>query len=325
MMLRHLAGSLTALLLIAGCSNLPDIPGGDNEPKPLDTDVSALTGLKQDGPPDNPVYLVKIENTGGGEPQYGLNHADMVVEEFVEFDVTRLAALFYSDLPTKVGHVRSSRTTDIGLAKPVGATIVASGGADKTLDSIKSSGLSLYTYDMDSPGWSKDPAKNPPYHVLWNLKKLAETAKAGTIRSHYFEWGNGPAAGDVKKKTTSASVEFSPATTTNWRFVGGKWGRTSEHAASGQAYKADTLVVIFARVTDAGYNDAAGNPVPETVVQGSGRAVIFSGESAVEATWHKSALDSAMKFTSKATGKPVTIKPGHVWLEAAPRGGTVTY
>jgi len=109
---RHLAGALTTLLLIAGCSAVRDI-AGEPEPTPLDTKVSPLTGLKQDGPPNNPVYLVKIENTGGGEPQYGLNHADMVVEEFVEFDVTRLAAFFYSDLPTKVGHVRSTRTTDV--------------------------------------------------------------------------------------------------------------------------------------------------------------------------------------------------------------------
>src|SRR5690349_11210681 len=120
MKLRHLAGSLTGLLLIAGCSKGAD--SADAGPPPVVTNGSPLTGLQQDGPPDNPVYLVKIENTGGGEPQYGLNHADMVVEEFVEFDVTRLAAFFYSDLPTKVGHVRSTRTTDVGLAKPVDAT-----------------------------------------------------------------------------------------------------------------------------------------------------------------------------------------------------------
>jgi hypothetical protein len=291
----------------------------------VDTKVSPLTGLKQAEPPKNPLFMVKIENTGAGEPQTGLNHADFVIEELVEGGVTRLAAFFYSNLPTKVGHVRSSRTTDIGLAKPVGATIVASGGASRTLDQIKSSGLPLYTYDMGSPGYSKDPAKSAPYHVLWNLQKLAETAKAGTIKNHYFKWGNGPATGDVTKKTTSASVQFSPATTTDWRFSGGKWERTNEHAASGQGYKADTLVVIFARVTDAGYNDAAGNPVPETVVEGSGRAVIFSGDQAVEANWHKSALDDSMTFTSKAGGKEVTLKPGHVWLEAAPRGGDVTY
>ena len=99
---------MCVLLVLASCSlvnnKTGDEPAGE---APVDTRVSPLTGLKQDKPPNNPVFLVKIENTGGGEPQYGLHRADVVIEEFVEFDVTRIAALFYSDLPTKVGHVRS--------------------------------------------------------------------------------------------------------------------------------------------------------------------------------------------------------------------------
>ena len=85
------------------------------------------------------------------------------------------------------------------------------------------------------------------------------------------------------------------------------------------------MVVIFVRVTDAGYKDPAGNPVPESVVEGSGRAVIFSGGTATEATWSKPTLESSISFRSKATGKSVTLKPGHVWLEAVPRGGEVSY
>lgn len=323
---RHFAVLTAAVLLVSSCGKGGG--AGDNTAPAapsVDTKVSPLTGLKQATPPANPVYLVKIENTDGGEPQYGLNQADFVVEELVEGGITRLAAVYYSKLPTKVGHVRSSRTTDIGLAEPLGATIVASGGAPKTLKEIKASGLKLYTYDAGAPGFTKDPNKTPPYHVLWNLQTLNKTAQAGTIQAHYFDFGTGPAATDVDKKVTSASVTFSPATTTKWTLSGGKWSHSPEHAAGGEGYKADTMIVVFVRVTDAGYKDPAGNPVPESVVQGSGRAVIFTGGNATEAVWHKPTLKSSFKFTSKKTGKPVTIKPGHIWLEAVPRGGEVSY
>ena len=324
MRLRHVAASAASVLLLAACSN--GGIGGDEPPEPVEGRKSPLTGLLQEQPPNNPAFLVKIENTAGGQPQYALNDADLVVEELVEGGITRIAAIYYSKLPTKVGHVRSARTTDIGVAKPVGATIVASGGAPKTLEDIKSSGTQLFTYDAGAPGYSKDPSKSAPYHVLWDLQKLNETAKRGPVPNNpYFSFGNGPDAGDVTKKATSASVKFSDATTTDWRFAGGKWSLTKNRAAAGQDYKADTLVVIFARVAEAGYNDAAGNPVPETVLEGTGRAVIFSGDSAVEATWSKGSLDSTMSFTAKASGKPVTLKPGHVFLEAAPRGGDVTF
>jgi hypothetical protein len=324
MRLRQVAAAAASVLLLTACSN--GLGGGEEPPEPVKGRKSPLTGLLQEQPPNNPAFLVKIENTAGGQPQYGVNEADLAIEELVEGGITRLAAIYYSKLPTKVGHVRSTRTTDIGLAKPVGATIVASGGAPKTLDDIKESGTQLFTYDAGAPGYSKDPSKSAPYHVLWDIQKLNETAKRGPVPNNpYFSFGDGPASGDVTKKTTSASVTFSPATTTGWRFAGGKWTLTKSRAAAGQEYKADTLVVIFARVAEAGYNDAAGNPVPETVLEGSGRAVIFSGDSAVEATWRKGGLGGTMTFTAKSSGKPVTLKPGHVFLEAAPRGGDVKY
>jgi hypothetical protein len=321
---RLVVGLAGAALAVGGCSAGKDTSTSGESDSSVDTSVSPLTGLHQGSPPKNAAFMVKIENTASGQPQYGVDQADFVVEELVEGGVTRLAAFFYSKLPTKVGHVRSARTTDIDLAEPIDATILASGGAPKTLRKIKRSELPYFSYDMRSPGWSSDPSKHAPYHVLWNLGTLSETAKASIPPKPYFTWGDGPAASAVTKKTTRASVTFSPATTTSWALNGGEWSRSPERAAAGQAYTADTLVVIFARVEDAGYHDPAGNSVPETVVEGSGRAVIFTGSAATEATWHKEDRNATMSFRSKA-GRAITLKPGHVWLEAVPRGGSVTY
>jgi hypothetical protein len=164
-----------------------------------------------------------------------------------------------------------------------------------------------------------------PYHVLVNLQAMNQAVKrTATPTKNYFDWSKGPSADDVTKKVTSASVRFSSKTTTRWSYSGGTWHRSPERAAPGQEYKPTTVVVIFAKVVEAGYNDKAGNPVPETVVEGSGRAVIFSGDDAVEATWHKASANATMTFTSK-NGNPVGLKPGHVWMEAVPRGGTVSY
>lgn len=323
MRIAHLAGFAALVLVVSACS-----PDGDADRQPetpgVDTSVSPLTGLHQGSPPKNAVFMVKIENTPSGAPQYGLNQADFVVEQLVEGGATRLAAFFYSELPTKIGHVRSARTMDVDLAEPLDATIVASGGAPKTLRKIERSELPYYSYDKRSPGWSSDPSKPAPYHVLWDLTKLSQTAKASIPPKPYFTWGEGPATSSATKKARQASVRFSPATTTNWTYSDGTWHRSPERAAAGQTYAADTLVVIFARVEDAGYRDPAGNSVPETVIEGSGRAVIFTGSAATEAVWHKEGRNDTISFSSKS-GKAVTLKPGRIWLEAVPRGGSVTY
>jgi hypothetical protein len=316
--------------VLASCSLVGgEAPKGDEPPKgevSFSSATSPLTGLKQESAPENPVYYVKIENTNGGEPQYGANQADMMIEELVEDGATRLIGMFHSDLPAKVGHVRSARTTDIALSQPVNAAIIASGSAQKTRDDILGAKIPFYVWDWrDGAGWSTDPDKAAPYHVLLNLQSMDEAVdRTATPKQNYFSFGQGPTEDDITKRTTKAAVRFSPETTTRWTYSGGTWQRSPERAAPGQEFKTDTVVVIFAQVTEAGYNDKSGNPVPETVVEGSGRAVILGDGTATEATWQKESANSTMTFTSKA-GNALGLKPGHVWLEAVPRGGSVTY
>jgi hypothetical protein len=329
-----------ATLVLAGCSG-----GGSDDKTTPDPDestaekiveISPLNGTPMpDGRPDNPVFIVKIENTYGGEPQIGLNKADLVVEELVEGGLTRLAAFYYSALPSKVGHVRSMRTTDIGLAAPVGGQIIASGGANKTYKQITRSGTTIFSEDKGAPGFSSDPAKSRPYNRLINLKTVASKAKPTDIVGPYFTWTpedakeSEPAPTDSATPATepktarAATVRFSPGTFTNWALKGGKWIRTNSHAPRATDFKADTMIVMFAKIVDAGYTDIANNPVPETVVKGTGRAVIFNGKTVTEATWSKSRLNATISFTG-ADGQPITIEPGKVFVELAPKGnGTV--
>lgn len=341
MKLRLLAPVLAVVLALGACSD--DGKNGDPSAKNGDgeklVEISPLTGLPlTDGKPDNPVFVVKIENTNNGEPQYNVHKADLVVEELVEGGLTRLAALYYSDLPTKVGHVRSLRTTDIGIAKPAAGQVVASGGAPKAARQVRRAGIKIY--GGSSPGYSRD-GKPAPYNVIVNLQRLASKAKAKAIPGPYLTWtpegkesvepspepsesGSAPAAPEPKK-ATKATVRFSNGTATKWKLADGRWSRTNGHAASGQEFKADTLVVMFCRVGDAGYRDPAGNPVPETTMEGSGRAVILRDGEAIEATWKKPTFEDTIGFETK-DGRPLTIDPGKVWIEAVPTdNGRVSY
>jgi len=72
---------------------------------------------------------VKIENTPEALPQWGVDQADVVYEEIVNGGITRLAAIFNSQAPTKVGPVRSVRPTDTQVVWPLGGIFAYSGGA----------------------------------------------------------------------------------------------------------------------------------------------------------------------------------------------------
>lgn len=327
--------SAVTLTLTACGSNAAtkDDPGATKRSSAKLVERSPLTGLElKSGQPSNPVFVVKIENTFGGQPQYALNKADLVIEELVEGGLTRLAALYYSKLPSKVGHVRSMRATDIGIAGPVNGQIVASGGAGGTYKRVKRAGIRVWSEDHDAPGFSSDPAKMRPYNRLINLKTVAAKAKKQPITQNYLPFRTKPAAtpsaeataGTAAKTAKSATVRFSNSTTTRWAFKNGTWMRVNSHAAPGQDFRADTLLVLSARVTDAGYRDPAGNPVPETVFEGSGDATILRGDTVVKGKWKKTADDRQITLTD-STGAPVELDPGHVWIELIPRdGGSVS-
>src|SRR5215217_2616081 len=194
MKLRLLVAMTAAALALTACSSSddkkePTTPDASKGTAKKLVEISPLTGRPlPNGRPANPVFVVKIENTEGGAPQYGLNRADLVMEELVEGGLTRLAAFYYSTLPSRVGHVRSLRDTDIGIAAPVGGQVVASGGAAGTYRRVQRAGIKVFSEDGGAPGFSSDPAKVRPYNRLMNLKTLAKKARASKILGPYLPW-----------------------------------------------------------------------------------------------------------------------------------------
>lgn len=319
-------------LLLAGCG------GGDDsadKPKAASQEVAAseeiastwpLTGLPVEGDEDvaktHPVLVTKIDNTYSSSPQLGLGGADLVVEELVEGGLTRLAAFFYSQLPTKVGPVRSMRASDIGIVSPADASVVTSGAAGRTIARIKGAGIQFF--QEGAPGLSRDTSRSAPYNVFADLTTVAKAAKGDAARpDDYLPWG------DEKdfpggQKATKIAASFGGGHTTNWTYDGKGYVNENTYAADGDHFPADTVLVLRVQVGDAGYLDPAGNPVPETKFTGKGQAMVFHGGKLVRGTWSKSDLKAPIKLSTKAGD--LTVPAGHTWIELVPAAnGNVTF
>lgn len=178
---------LAASLLLGACTSSPDVAGSGPAKRSAGTGVetSPLTGEPlPDGRPAHPVYAVTIENTKASAPQHGLDSADRVVEQLVEGGISRLAALYDAALPTRIGHVRSLRATDAGIAAPVGARVVASGGAPGASRGC----VRVSTEDDGDLGFSDDPAKSAPYDRPVDLRRLAKGVGPATIPGPSPRW-----------------------------------------------------------------------------------------------------------------------------------------
>ena len=79
-------------------------------------DKKAMSVLSGREAVDGQVLAVKIDDTNMAHPQIGLEDADVVYIEQVEGGLTRLAAVFSSTIPVRIGPVRSARISDIDLS-----------------------------------------------------------------------------------------------------------------------------------------------------------------------------------------------------------------
>ncbi len=125
---------------------------------------------------------------------------------------------------------------------------------------------------------------------------------------------------------TKISAQFSAVHTTEWVFSNGRYHCTDSNAPAGDQFPATSVLVLRVREGDAGYLDPAGHHVPETLLTGSGRALLFHGGRMVAATWHKGQAPAARIALTTKTGQQLKVPAGHTWIELVPaRGGSVTF
>lgn len=327
------AATLAASLVLAGCG------GGDTGTDKPSTSSEAsstaaapapetwpLTGLKVPAgrSPKSPAYIVKIDNSNASAPQYGLGKADLVVEELVEGGITRLAAFFQSQLPRKVGPVRSMRLTDIGVAKPLGAEIVTSGAAPVTLDGLRRAGQK-YVQFGSNPALQRllDGSHDTLHSVVANLKQLARQAKQPARPVDYLPFGTSKALRHGKH-ATAIDARMSGGRTAHWQLMGKKYILQNGYMPDGDVFKADTVITCMVTTSTAPYLDPAGNPVPVSHFEGKGQAIIFHNGKAVRAMWKKPKVGDTVTFVTKQG--QIKVPAGHTWIHLVPiNGGGVTF
>ncbi|MDE3840807.1 DUF3048 domain-containing protein [Bacillus methanolicus] len=153
------AGSIM-LLLLTGCNKQEKAEvAGEKESDEVvqeektDTEFSyqfPLTGIGTEEQSTRRAIAVVINNHPAARPQSGLQKADIVYEVLAEGDVTRLLAVFQSEMPDQIGPVRSARDYLIELAKGFNSLFIAHGyspEAKKMLEQGYIDNLNGMTYD----------------------------------------------------------------------------------------------------------------------------------------------------------------------------------
>lgn len=277
---------------------------------------------------------VKIDNLDApGEtavPQTAIPKADVVFEEIVEGNITRLVAVFHSQQPGTVGPVRSARTTDVQLLPQLGHPLLAwSGGNDGVVAAVQSSPFLINVGADAAPGsYFRDSARRAPHNLYVRADELFSRAPQGTpgptqlflyrkvgegnppgaqgAQGVDLNWGGGGASSNV-------SWRWDEKTRTYKRDQRGR-----PHLDSGGSQLDATNVVVLA--TNYGQS-AADSRSPEAQTVGSGEAFVFTDGAVIHGRWDRPDIAKPASLVDD-TGKPILLTPGRTWIELPRPGGT---
>jgi hypothetical protein len=280
-----------------------------------------LTGLAGSSS-NRPAVVVKIDNGSKALPQQGLNAADIVIEEEVEWGITRLAAIFHSN-QSEVGPVRSGRSTDISFLNSLGNPALVYSGANDVIDALllNQKNVQNFSAARSNAYWRKS-GRPAPSNLWANTTSFTDAASGGAPPAQFHFRGAGEPA-PVGTATSNISISY-PSRSVSWSWTGSAWARTQDgkaHQTNGGQVTAANVIVIEARVVATGLVDSVGGIVPEVVWLGNGHAAVFTDGRRINATWTRSTLRSPSTLTD-ADGNVIELTPGRTWVELTAPGNS---
>lgn len=276
---------------------------------------------------DGPILAVKIDDTSMARPQIGLADADLVYIEQVEGGLTRLAAIFSSVIPTKIGPVRSARISDIDILAQFGKVLFAYSGAQRAmLTVVSNANLWDYGAQRSSPTiYTRDKIRSAPYNLVLRADLLMEKVKTderdiAISKSPGWNFGAAPNGG-IGIDSVSVSWPASKYEVT-WSKAESRWmlsnNGIADLDASGSQLGATTFVIQNVSITNSIYRSANGGYTPFSETVGTGTGYILRDGRSFKANWSRPSAESGTAWTL-ADGSQINFAAGSIWVALTDR------
>ena len=311
-----IALGVVTTLFLSGCAT---ITHSLNKVKAKPVEKNLLSGRPGI---NGPVLIVKIDDTNAARPQIGLEDADIVYIEQVEGGLTRLAAVFSSRIPQRIGPIRSARISDIDIIAQFGHIAFAYSGAQrKLLPVIGAANLQNLGAQAQSPSiYTNDSARHSPYSMVLRADLLmAKTIEKAYVidRAHSVGWS----FSEIKPQgvqISRAQVHW-PAANYGviWSAGENRWHLTHNNEANlsdtGRTLGPTTFVIQLVSITPSIYGDKFGGITPFSQTVGQGTGYILRDGMSVSATWSRASARDGTTWKA-LDGSEIAFAPGQVWV-----------
>jgi hypothetical protein len=308
---------LLSSLAITGCTAVSELL----PEKKITSVLSGREGI------DGPVLAVKIDDSNAAHPQIGVEYAEVVYIEQVEGGLTRLAAIFSTVIPQRVGPVRSARISDIDILSQFGRVAFAYSGAQrKLLPVISAANLQDLGAQRQSPTiYTTDPTRNQPFAMVLRAdllmqKIIDDNLQVDLAKDVGFVFGELQEGGTPTQKV---EVTWPAATySAEWSEVESRWllshNKKLNRADSGVVLGPTTFVIQMVKISSSEYGDKFGGVTPLSETIGTGKAYVLRNGERFVTTWSRPSADSGTTFFFSDSAV-MNFDPGQVWVALTDR------
>lgn len=298
-----------------------------------------LTGL----PVDNPAVLqrcplaVKISNAPDlVRPQAGIGEADLVFEHYVEGQLTRFTALFWTATPPRVGSVRSARLIDLEIPAMYGALFAYSGASEPIRQRIAALPWAPYAFEgvtVGSPLYYRDPDIEAPHNLFLIPAVMWDRATQDGVNTPRKNLGgiaflaDPPENGHTARQVTLGYGRDM----VSWQYDAGSGrylrrinGQPHRDANTGAQVSAANVVLIYAHHQEdlsivesewQGHKDYS----IEIQIWTLGPAKIMRDGRMIEGYWMRWEEETMLSFwADEAATQMLYLKPGNTWFQVVP-------
>lgn len=279
---------------------------------------------------------VMIDNQGDRPlPQGGLHKADVVYEALAEGGITRYMAVFWDQLPEKIGPVRSSRHYFVDFAMEHDAIYVHIGWSPQAQAEISRYGASNINglYDSIFHKITSDPYnwqdKYTSGKKILNYAKDCKKYSLKTKKDQVFSYLEDVTVPQKGKRVDSLYISYNAGHNCKYVYDAKKqyyyrWRMGKKHMEreSGKQISAGNIIIQYCSNSSI-INDAKNRQELKNIGSGTGWFVTMG--KAQKITWSKKSATAPTIYKYASNGKKIKLNPAQTWVQVTPPSAKVEF
>lgn len=301
-------------------------PEEDQSQKNNYSAVSPFTGLPIPQNYYKRAVAVSIENSPAARPQSGLGEAEIVYEFMLEGGITRFLAIYWPEVPEKIGPIRSARPALIETAQSYGALFLHAGASPDGFELLAADSVLHLDQIYQSQYFWRSSKRSAP-HNLYSGDAPLNNYLTNLSEKEYPEQFNFLTASVISdfEEATNISIdywgsyevlyEYNSLENNYSRFLNNK---DNPHLVeSGDQLIAKNIIVQHVRTSTKDNQDRQAIDLTA-----GGEMQLFRDGIVIEGSWENNNGDITYL---DAAGNKIEINPGQTWIQVVPNGTEITY